>query len=461
MVDQIVVFVYLMVTLGVGLWAGQKVSTLSDYVIGGNGYRAFAIFATLTASFIGGGFTMGLAEKTFVSGIAFVIAMWGFSLKEVMIAKWIAPHMIRFQKAITVGDIMGQLYGSQTQLLTGIASVIVCAGILGAQVSACGYILSMFTDMDHLSGSLLAATIVIIYAAIGGLKSVVAADILHFCVLAVALPLVFVLGLFHVGGWSALVQGVPEMHLQPVASLGWGPIVVLFLSFFFGETLCPPYMQRLLIGKSVKETIRGTLWSASLSFALFALVGGIGLIAWIINPALNPNLALPHVISTVMPIGLRGLAIAGMLAVVMSSADAFLNAASISFVHDIARPLLRDKLPDGRALAVSRLATLVVGAAAIVFALSIESVLDILLYTYQFWTPCILVPLVAGILGFRTHPKAFYASALAGIAGVFFWNVVLGAPSVVTGAIEGALLGIVLSAVTYGLGTIVWATKEA
>jgi SSS family solute:Na+ symporter len=459
MIDQTVVFLYLLLTLGVGLWAGRKVKNLSDYVVGGTGYRAFAIFATLTASFIGGGFTMGLAEKTFLSGLAFVVAMWGFSLKEVMIAKWIAPRMVHFQKAISVGEIMGQLYGRQTQLLTGVASVIVCAGILGAQVSACGYILGMFTDIDHLSGSLLAASIVVVYAAIGGLKSVVAVDILHFSVLAVALPIVFVLGLWNVGGWDALMTSVPDTYLHPVAAMGWGPLIILFLSFFFGETLCPPYMQRLLIGRSVNETIRGTMWSALLSFALFAVVGCIGLIAWKINPALNPNLALPHVISTVMPVGLRGLAIAGMLAVVMSSADAFLNAAAIAFVHDIVRPLSKN-LSETKALNISRGATVVIGAGAIAFALSIESILDILLYTYQFWTPCILVPLVAGLMGLRTRPLAFYASAFAGIAGVLFWNVALGSLSIVTGAIEGALLGICLSAVTFGMCSWSFITKQ-
>ena len=75
----------------------------------------------------------------------------------------------------------------------------------------------------------------------------------------------------------------------------------------FGETLVPPYVQRLCIGKTAAEAARGTLLSGLFSIPFFAVTGLIGLVALAIDPALDSNLAMPHVVVTVMPPVLKGL----------------------------------------------------------------------------------------------------------------------------------------------------------
>ena len=101
--DISVVILYLVATLVIGVYASRKVATQEDYSTGGREYTSFVILATLFASFIGGGFTIGLAEKTFSYGIVFVFCMWGFSLKEFLIARYVAPRMVAFQgKAETI-----------------------------------------------------------------------------------------------------------------------------------------------------------------------------------------------------------------------------------------------------------------------------------------------------------------------------------------------------------------------
>jgi len=110
--ENVIVFVYLLAILIIGLLAGRKIKGLSDYAVAGRSYGAMVIFATLTASFIGGGFSMGNAEKVFLVGISNIVALWGFSLKEILVARYIAPRMIKYPDAISVGDIMEVHYGT-------------------------------------------------------------------------------------------------------------------------------------------------------------------------------------------------------------------------------------------------------------------------------------------------------------------------------------------------------------
>ncbi len=448
MIDTFIVATYLLLTLMLGVWVAKGVTSSNEYKTGGRQYPAWIVFTTLSASFIGGGFTLGLAEKTFLYGFVYVLAIWGFSLKEILVAYFIAPRMQPFRSALTVGDIMEVAYGKRTKIATGFASVLVCGGIIGAQISACGNILNIFLGIPNHLGSLVAISVVLIYSTYGGLKSVVAVDILHFIVLSIMLPLVLFFGFQEIGGLAELSRALPESYFQPFGSIGTTALFVLFLSFFLGETLIPPYMQRLLIGKTVRETKKGTFWSGILSVPFFLVVGFIGVIAFVLAPDLPSYLALPHVIQVVMPVGLKGLAIAAMLAIVMSSADSFLNSTSIAMTNDLLLPLrLKPKNPN-QELMFSRAITLVIGVVAIIFALSTSSALDILLYSYQFWTPIILVPLIAAIFGVKSTDKVFLLSAAASILAVIAWNYLF-PHSLIDGALEGVIFGVLINAATF------------
>ncbi|MCH9753785.1 MAG: hypothetical protein K0T99_02655 [Alphaproteobacteria bacterium] len=224
----------------------------------------------------------------------------------------------------------------------------------------------------------------------------------------------------------------------------------LFISFFFGETLVPPYTQRLLIGTSTTETKKGTLYSGLISILIFTAVGFIGMIAYSLDQNLDANLAFPYTVSEILPDGIRGLGVVAMLAIIISSADAFLNAISIAIKKDVIEPVFGRKDKSlAQDLKSSRIITSVTALIATVFALSTKSVLDILLYSYQFWTPFILVPLIAAIYKVRTSKETFLISSIAGIASVILWNSFSDYSSPVKGGLEGVIVGIIVNFITF------------
>lgn len=448
MIDVVIVGLYLACILGLGLWSGGRLRSLEDYAVVGRSYGPLVIFATMSASFIGGGFSTGNAQKVFLFGIANIVALWGFSLKEILVARYVAPRMDYFPTAISVGDIMAVNYGKAGRILTGICAVMLCAGIVGAQVGAIGIVFNVFYGLDRVWGIAIGCGIVILYTTFGGMRAVVLTDLVQFAVLAIGMPLVLFFGIAYVGGIDALIAAVPATHLSiPGTQLQWIGLLALIFVFMLGETLVPPYLQRLCIGRSARDAARGTLFSGLFSIPFFAITGLIGLVALAMDPALNPNLAMSHVVVTVLPPVLKGFVIAAIISIVMSSADSFLNSASIAFVNDIVEPLHKRPLEDATALNLAKFATFTVGILSVVFALSIEGILDILIYAYNYWAPTILVPLLATIFGYRKGPAAFVVSAAAGAAAATAWNDFLGKPA----EVEGLVIGVFANLAVFSL----------
>jgi len=447
-VDVAVVAVYLTLVLAVGLWSGRNTVSLEQYAVVNRSFGAWVIFATMSASFIGGGFSTGNAAKVYLFGIANIVALWGFSAKEMLVATYIAPKVARIPGAISVGDIMASAYGKPGRVITGLAALFLCTGIVGAQVGAMGIVFNVFYGMDRMWGIALGCGIVILYTAFGGMRAVVFTDLIQFAVLAVGMPLVLFFGINHVGGIDALTAAVPADRLTvPGSHYTWIEMLGLFLVFMFGETLVPPYVQRLCIGRDVSRAARGTFFAGVFSIPFFAVTGLIGLVALAINPSLDPNLGMAEVVVTVMPPVLKGLVIAAVISIVMSSADSFLNSASIAFINDIVRPLRAKPVSDRQWLYLAQLVTFTVGVLSVIFAVAIEGILDILIYAYTYWAPIVLVPLVATIYGYRKGVAGFIASAMAGLVVATVWDNVLGAPFAIAGLVVGVFANLAVFSV--------------
>lgn len=450
-IDYWIVGGYLLLVLTIGLNAGRKVNSLKQFSIADARYGPLVVFATLSASFIGGGFTMGNAAQVYMIGIVNIAAIWGFSIKEILVSQYLAPRMTRFPNAMSAGDITGQAYGKPIKVLTGIFGMLLCIGIVGAQVGAMGAVFSVFLGMDPLWGIGIGCGILIMYSTFGGMKAVVVTDIAQFAVLAIGLPLVLVFGVMAVGGVGATIEAIPETHFQLFSNKSIPAFISLFLVLFLGEALVPPYLQRLMIGKP-RDVSRGTLLSGIFSIPFFAITGCIGLVALAMNSGLeHTNHAIPYVVNEAVPWGIKGLVIAGILSVSMSSADSFLNSTSVCLSNDVIKPLRRVPLTMKQELLVARCTTALGGIAAIIFTIYIEGLLDILIYAYNFWAPVVLPPMVAAFFGFRASSRTVFIAAGFGIATNMVWTHLLHSPWEFDGLIPGVLANAIVLLVSKSL----------
>jgi SSS family solute:Na+ symporter len=447
MLDIVIIIIYLILVLYIG-FSCRHLGGFKEFAISHGHYGWLVICCTLSASFIGGGFSTGNAAKVFSNGMVYSVALLGFSLQIMLVALFIAPRIKSFPSALSVGDIIEPAYGKKARIITGVFSMLICAGILGAQIGALGAIFNVFFSVSPIIGIMIGCGIIFFYSTIGGMTAVVKTDVLQFVLLMISMPLLFLMGINACGGWSAFVSNIPAGHLQIVGDkIPLTAFASLFLVFVFGETLVPPYVQRLLLGRSAEATSKGNFWSGVISAPFFLISGGIGLIALQLNPGIASNLALPEVIKVVLPIGLSGLVISGVISIVMSSADSFLNASSVALVQDVLKPLRHQPITERQALTIARMTNLITGGVALLFAFMIPNVLDILIAAYDYWAPTVLIPLVAVLLGKKVVRASFYAAVIAGTATTILWDKVLSSPY----GIQGFLMGTLLSFMAFAL----------
>lgn len=422
MIDNILVVGFLVLVLFVGYFKSRNIGSMREYSIANRTYSLPVMVATLTATVIGGGATFGIITSVFSLGIVYILVSFGNVFNRFFVSQFFVDKIEAFADCISVGDIMGKLYGHHARVITGICGALYCAAAVGGQVSAIGFIVHYFLDIPFVVGILIGCGTVILYSSFGGVKAVTATDVLQFAVLIIAVPMVCNVGLNLVGGYAALLDKVPA-HLLTLPDTGASITNYFFIFLAFAVPfLDPPLTQRLLMAKDRTQIRNSLRMAAVFELPFFVVVGLIGLIAVAMNPTHDANLAFPHLVNTILPTGLKGFAVLGLLSVVMSTADSYLNAAGITLVHDTIKPLWPRKIDDQGELRLAKYTTFVLGTLASIIALSFNSIMSIILFSLNFWGPIVVVPLYAGLLGLKTSTRSFFYGVGSGLAVFLFWH---------------------------------------
>ena len=226
-----------------------------------------------------------------------------------------------------------------------------------------GFLLTFpyFFGISYVISVSIGVGVIIVYAAFGGIRAVTFTDVIQFSVLIVAIPITFSIGVDMVGGVHGIINSVPREKLTLFPE---GQDQLRFYSLFFVFIL--PYMnpalvQRLLMGRSTQQNRRALIISALGRIPYYSMVAILGLVAFILEPTLQPDMAFPYLVNQILPVGIKGLVIAGVLAVIMSTADSFLHVTGLLLTHDVIRPITGLKTNSKKELVVTRIVTVVIG----------------------------------------------------------------------------------------------------
>lgn len=444
-IDFFIVFTYLITLTLYGMIVSKGVKSIKDFSVSNVDYSVFILFATICSSFIGGGFSTGSAAEVYTYGIRGFLVLFGFTLSQFFISIFIAPKINVNRKVYSTGLIIERAYGKNAKIITGIISTLFCAGLIGAQLNAIGSTFETFLGISNIVGILIGFSLVLIYSTSGGMKAVVGADVIQFVVLSVGLALLFFFSMDKVGWILGLKNSLPEEYFNPLNKVSLIEFTSLFATVFLGEMLTPSYVQRLLISKKRQKTTKATFFAGVYSIPFFLCIGFIGLCAVVIlKDNTTPSTILPSLINTIMPVGLKGFLIASMIAIVTSSADSGLNSASISLTSDVILALKKKEVSENFKLNLVRIINVLIGICSIIYALFFPNAFRVLVFTYSFWAPTVLVPLIFAITGKKASKLSFYASIFFGIVSTIIWKVVLKEPFYIDGAVVGFLCNLVV-----------------
>ena len=377
---------------------------------------------TMTATWVGGGFVNGTAEYVADSGLAWAQAPWGYALSLVLGGLIFAGPMRR-RRYTTMLDPLADRFGQRMAAVLYVPALMGelfwTAAILTALGTTFGYILDLPYDLSIV----LSAIVAIVYTSIGGLRSVARTDVFQLGVLigGLGLALPFVIPQ---DGWSALWRDYREVFAEaayPWPSLSWGNTYWLWwdyaLLLIFGGIPWHVYFQRVLSSES-ERTARFLSVGAGVLCLLAALPSVIiGMVCattdWKSMGLSGPDssaVALPYVLKQLTPPFVATIGLGALAAAVMSSVDSSILSASSMGTWNVYRPLSGRGSDDPMLPRVVRRCVWIVGIAATLLALRIQSV-------YALWFLCsdlVYCVLFAQLVTALFDPKANAVGSCAG-----------------------------------------------
>jgi SSS family solute:Na+ symporter len=470
-VDWIVIVAYFAIVLGLAWWIYKRSeNTTTGYFLAGRNLGWFIVGASIFASNIGSEHLVGLAGSGATDGVA--MAHYELHAWCLLILGWVMVPFYMRSKVFTMPEFLERRFSPKARtVLSGISLVAyvltkIAVGIYAGGVVSAVLLPEMnFMGMDSFwVGSILVVLVTGLYTVIGGMAAVAYTEALQTIILIIGSALVTVFGLDALGGWSELkaIAGSEMFNLwKPLVPAGvegtWAPVKEAGrMAWYFndnypwlGMLFCAPIIglwywctdqyivQRALGAPNETEARRGSIAAAFFKLlpVFIFIIPGIICYALAVSgkvPALQQQLigpdghiirdqaqqAFPLMVAHVLPIGVRGMVVAGLLAALMSSLAGAFNASSTLFTIDF-YSRLKPNVSQEKLVWVGRVATTVMVFIALMWIPVIrggKGLYDYLQGVQSYLAPPIFVVFFAGVFYKRLNAKGCLAALYTGFA---------------------------------------------
>jgi SSS family solute:Na+ symporter len=423
--DLVVIGLYFAIVFAIGFYLAGRTHDSDDLFLAGRRLGWLPIGLSLFASNISSTTLIGLAGAAYSWGIAVANYEWMAAPILVVFAIVLIPLYLRGRVG-TVPEYLERRFDWRVRryfsALTLISNIVVdTAGTLFAGALV---LTGFLPGLDLFSGALLLAAVAAAYTAAGGLAAVVYTDVLQAVVLLVGACLVTFLAFAAIDfDWSRVVAAAEPGQLElflPMSdpNLPWlGTLVgVPVLGFYFWCTN-QFIVQRVLGARSLADARRGALFAGLLKLPVLFIMVIPGVVATLILPPLeNGDQVFPALVSELLPVGLRGLVLAALVAALMSSIDSTLNAAAALLTLDFVKPL-RPELTPRQLAWIGRGAILLfmlLSAAVAPLIGSFEGLFHYLQTALAYLVPPVAALFLLGALWRRPGPTAALTTLIGG-----------------------------------------------
>lgn len=414
-IDVAVIAAYALVVIALGLWAGRRQATGTDFFLASRDSNWAVIGLSLLASNISSATLIGLAGAAYATGIAVYNYEWMATVILVFFCVFFLPFILR-SRVYTMPEFLERRFSRPVRVyfsaLTIFLSVFVdkAATLYGGALMLSLIVPGVPLWMMVVGLAVLAG----VYTIVGGLKAVLYTEVLQAVILLGAAVVLSVFAFDKVGGWGNVIANVDPEKLRLIRplddpSVPWLGLLtgVPILGFYFWCT--NQFMvQRVLSAKSLDHGRWGSLFAGLLKLPVLFLMVLPGTCAILLYPALkNPDLVYPTLMFDLLPAGLLGLVVAGFLAAIMSATASTFNSAATLFTMDFVRHW-RPDLDGRRLVTVGRLATVGFLAAACIIAPQIErfgSVWQYLQGMLSYTAPPIVTVFLVGLFWPRANSR--------------------------------------------------------
>lgn len=348
--DWIVILLYFIAVFAVAIWATQqdkkRLDTSAGYFLAGRNAGWFVIGASLFASNIGSEHLIGLAGTGFSSGVA-VGQFEILASLILLILGWVfVPFYLR-SGVYTMPEFLERRYSEGARFYLSIMSILgYVLTKISVTVVAAGIVFESLLGIGFWTGAITVVIATGIYTVFGGLRAVIYTDMLQMIVLILGSLTVTFAGLNAIGGWDVMVSEAGSDFLtlwKPMSDPDFPWTGILFGAPILGVWYwCTDQfiVQRVLSARNISQARKGTIFGGFLKVLplfIFVIPGVIASVLVSSGKLSVPeaDAALPVMIGALLPVGLRGLVVAGLLAALMSSLSSVFNSCSTLITLDL------------------------------------------------------------------------------------------------------------------------------
>jgi signal transduction histidine kinase/Na+/proline symporter len=302
------------------------------------------------------------------------------------------------------------------------------------QFKRAGLIFEYALELPGVYGIISAAVIVTLYSSLGGIKSVTFTDIIQFITFGTVIPLMAYVLFNNLDNLNAVTNIIANDSMfdykEVFDFLNPKSLYYLFISLFFIiPAFNPAIFQRIAMARSVQQVSNSFIISAITCLLLVLIVSWIGVLMLAIHPNIASNDIIRYIVSDYSFItGYRGIVLAGIMAMIMSTVDSFINSSAVILTHDIFKTLKVRFIKNE--LFTARIVSLWIGIFSLMLSLRDNSLLELIIVTYSLYMPIVTVPFIMAILGFRSTEKSVLIGMSAGLLTVITWDYLLQIKSV-------------------------------
>jgi SSS family solute:Na+ symporter len=436
-IDWVVIIGYFVIIAGVAIWASRGQNTASDFFLGSRNIGWFAIGGSLFASNVGSEHIVGLAGSGANTGLS--LAHWELHAWILLMLGWVfVPYYYR-SKVFTMPEFLEKRFSPTARWILSIISL---AAYVLTKVSVTVYagalVFNVLFPDFHLGsldafwcGALLTIILTGLYSVFGGLRAVLYTDACQAIILLLGSIFILYFGLSKLdGGWSGLRDFTATHASQyalwhPLSDKDFPWLAICIASPIIGIWYwCTDQyiVQRTLAAKNLTIARRGTIWGAALKVMpvmIFLVPGLIGaalhhqgaITLPLKETGIDGDRVFPTLVTALLPPGLRGLVIAGLLAALMSSLSSLFNSSAALFTVDIYQKLKKEA-SEKELVVVGKIATTAVVVCGLIWIPIMKQVAqgggglyDYLQNVQSFLAPAITATFLLGIFWGRINSK--------------------------------------------------------
>ncbi len=461
-VDYVIIALYFVFVLGIGVMARRSISDSIDFFLSGRSLPAWVTGLAFISANLGAVEIMGMSANGAQLGISTVHYFWVGAIPAMLFLGVVMMPFYYGSKVRSVPEFMFRRFGTGAHLVNAVSFALAQLLIAGVNLYLLGSIVQALLGWPLWVALLVAAAIVLSYITLGGLSAAIYNEVLQFFVIVAALAPLTLIGLHRVGGYQGLKDKIAELAAAAPASAGvppaseqlqswpgqalsgfsspfWSVVGIVFglgfvLSFGYWTTNFVE-VQRAMASNSISAARKTPIIGAFPKMFVPFIVIVPGMIAGVLvneirqlkaggSPAggasgqgVQYNDALLLLMRDVLPNGLLGLAIAGLLAAFMAGMAANISAFNTVFSYDLWQRYIRKDHSDDYYLRIGRLAT--VGATVIaiftaIVASSFSNVMDYLQTLFGFFNAPLFATFILGMFWKRMTPTAGWVGLASG-----------------------------------------------